>query len=451
MWNLAIVLPSHINLNDLHTSVPARATPPHVPAWQPRENDVTPATALPSIMGLATAAGLGLLIGLVRERANIEHLHPIAGLRTHALAALAGAIAFWLGAAVLIALLAGLAVMTALSYQRTSQSDPGLTGEVTLLLTPLLGALAMQAAPLAAGIGVVIALLLQAKAGLHHFSKVLLSEQEVHDGLVLLTSALVILPLLPNVPIDPWGVLRPDAIWRLVVLVMGVGMLGHVAQRAAGARWGLPLAGFFAGFVSSTAAVAGYGAMVRQRPDLAAYAAPAALLSNLASLLLMAAVVAVASPALLAASALPLFGAGAVLLAVALLGLHARPVAASEPPSLSSRSFQLRHAVLLAAAISMVVLISAALNRALGNTGALITAAFAALAEWHAAAASLAQLAAADALPLADARCGLLLMLVSSALAKTVLAFVSGGRGYGMRLAVGLWSMVLAAVVLAVW
>ncbi|PIQ38168.1 MAG: hypothetical protein COW59_03265 [Lysobacterales bacterium CG17_big_fil_post_rev_8_21_14_2_50_64_11] len=408
-----------------------------------------PCTQAPSIIGLATAAGIGLLIGLVRERAHAEQTQPIAGLRTHALAALAGAIAFWMGTAVLVVLLAGLVVMTALGYQRSRQNDPGLTGEVTLLLTPLLGALAMQAAPLAAGLGVASAVLLQAKASLHRFSRVLLSEQEVHDGLVLLASALVVLPLLPSAAVDPWGVLRPAAVWRLVVLVMGVGVLGHIAQRAAGARWGLPLAGFFAGFVSSTAVVAGYGATVRQRPELAAYAASAALLSNLASLLLMVAVVAVVSPALLAASALPLAAAGAALLVSAGIGLRATGVAAGEPPPLSSHSFQVRYAVGLALAISMVLLISAVLTRALGNTGALIATSIAALAEWHAAAASLAQLAAADALPLATARCGLLLLLVASAVAKTALAFVLGDRGYGVRVAAGLWGMVAAAAIVA--
>src|SRR3546814_8066730 len=64
----------------------------------------------------------------------------------------------------------------------------------------------------------------------------------------LLASALVVLPLLPGEAVDPWGVLRPDAVWRLVVLVMGIGVLGHIAQRAAGTRWGLPLAGSFARF-----------------------------------------------------------------------------------------------------------------------------------------------------------------------------------------------------------
>lgn len=406
-------------------------------------------TQLPSIMGLATAAGIGLLIGLVRERANAEHPMQTAGLRTHALAALIGAIGVWLGTAVLVALLAGLALMTALGYRRSSESDPGLTGEVTLLLTPLLGALAMQAPPLAAGLGVAIALLLQAKTRLHHFSRVLLSEQELHDGLVLLASALVVLPLLPSSAVDPWGVLRPDAIWRLVVLVMGVGVLGHIAQRAAGTRWGLPLAGFFAGFVSSTAAVAGYGAVVPQQPGLAASAASAALLSNLASLLLMAVVVAAVSPPLLIAAALPLTGAGVALLIGALLGLRAQPARTGEPPQLNGRSFRLRHALLLALAISFVLLVSAALTQLMGNAGALLTAALAALAEWHAAAASLAQLALADALSLANARWGLVLLLASSAAAKTALAFVSGNRRYGVRVAAGLWSMVIVAAVLA--
>lgn len=408
-----------------------------------------PSTQLPSVMGLATAAGLGLLIGLVRERANAEHPNQIAGLRTHALAALSGALAFWLGAPVLAVLLAGLAVMTALGYHRNSQIDPGLTGEVTLLLTPLLGALAMQAAPLAAGLGVVIALLLQAKASLHRFSRVLLSEQELHDGLVLLASALVVLPLLPGEAVDPWGVLRPDAVWRLVVLVMGIGVLGHVAQRAVGARWGLPMAGFFAGFVSSTAAVAGYGSAARQQPGLAVYAASAALLSNLASLLLMAVVVASVSPALLSASALPLAGAAATLLVGAVIGLRVKPAETGEPPQLNGRSFRLRHAVFLAVAISCVLLLSAALTSVLGNAGAMIIAAIAALAEWHAAAASLAQLALADALPLLNARWGLVLLLVSSAAAKTALAFISGNRRYGVSVAAGLWAMVLVAAVLA--
>ena len=45
---------------------------------------------------LLTALGLGLLIGTVRERQKQDAL---AGVRTHALTALLGAIAFWFSAA----------------------------------------------------------------------------------------------------------------------------------------------------------------------------------------------------------------------------------------------------------------------------------------------------------------------------------------------------------------
>jgi len=404
------------------------------------------ATQLPAVMGLATAVGLGLLIGLVRERANDgpDQL-SVAGLRTHALLALLGGVGMALGTPVLVVLLAGIALITTVSYRRSSAIDPGLTGEVTVLLTPLLGALAMQSPPLAAGLGVLIAGLLQAKATLHRFSRELLTEEEVHDALVLLASALVVLPLLPDTAIDPWGVLRPQALWRLVVLVMGVGMIGHIALRAIGARWGLPLAGFLAGLVSSTAAVAGYGASARQQPALTSYAAAAALLANLASLLLMAVIVAALSPSLLRHAALPLGAAGLALLVSVAFGWHGAARDAISPPPLRSRSFRLRHAVLLAGVITLVLLISALAQQHLGRAGAVVTAAIAALAEWHAAAASLAQMQVAQALTTAQATTGLIVLLATSTLAKTAVAFASGGRPYGFRVGGGLVAMVLSA------
>lgn len=408
------------------------------------------ATPLSNVMGLATALGLGLLIGLVRERAHQgTDMLPVAGLRTHALLALLGAVGITLGTAVLVALLAGVALMTAVSYRRSSTADPGLTGEVVLLLTPLLGALAMQTAPLAAALGVVIAGLLQAKSSLHRFSRDLLTEEEVHDGLVLLAAALVVLPLLPNTPIDPWGVLRPQTLWRLVVLVMGVGMFGHVALRAVGVRWGLPLAGFLAGLVSSTAAVAGYGSSARLQPQLTAYAAAAALLANLASLLLMVTIIAALSPVLLRSAALPLTAAGATLVLGSLVGLHGVAGDPAPPPPLRARSFQLGHAVLLAVAIMLVLLIAAIAQQYVGSNGAVITAAIAALAEWHAAAASLAQMTVAQALTTDQARTGVILLLVTSTIAKTAVAFASGGRRYGLWVGSGLLAMVISAASVA--
>ena len=117
---------------------------------------------------------------------------------------------------------------------------------------------------LATALGVTAAALLQAKRQLKNLSRNIITEQEIKDGLLLLAAALVVMPLLPTEALDPWGVLRPRTIWKIVVLVMGTGMLGHVALRMVGARWGLAVAGFFAGFASSTAATASFGARRQQ-------------------------------------------------------------------------------------------------------------------------------------------------------------------------------------------
>jgi len=291
---------------------------------------------------------------------------------------------------------------------------------------------------------VVVAALLFAKLPLHRFAREVLSERELQDALLLAGAALVVLPLLPSTPVDPWDVLVPSMLWRLVVLVMAVGMMGHVALRAVGARWGFPVAGFFAGFASSTAAVAGFGQRARAAPAQRRQAVAAALLSNLASLSLFAGVVGAGSPALLRAFALPLVAAGSVLLAGGLLGLAGRGSTAL-PEEPSPRSFQMRHALLLAALIAVLLLISAWLQRTYGSTGALIASTCVALAEIHAAAASLSQLYVAGGLTLETARLGLVALLGAAALAKTLIAFVSGGAAYGLRVGIGLVGMVLAA------
>lgn len=396
------------------------------------------------LSGLAAALGLGLLIGLVRERSG----HPalIAGLRTHALTALGGALAFWIGLPVFVVALLLVGLLVVIGYRRTLDEDPGLTGEMALLLTLLLGGLAVREPALAAGLGVVVAGLLYAKGALHRLARDTLGEQEVHDGLVLLAAALVVLPLLPDHAVDPWGVLEPDALWRLVVLIMLVGMLGHVAMRVVGARWGLPLAGFFSGFVSSTAAVAGFGQRMRDAPGLRTWLVAAALFSNLASLLLFIGLVGAVSPALLVQVWPPLAAAAAVLLGGGVAGLWRAPRDAADlPPEPQARAFRLRHALALAAIIAGVLLVSAVLQDVYGNRGALAAAILVALAEWHAAAASLAQLNAAGNLPVEQARLGLVLVLVASTVAKSVLAFGAGGPAYGLRVAAGLCGMCVAA------
>jgi len=351
-----------------------------------------------------------------------------------------------------LALRGHLAVIGALvigGYRVTARSDPGQTGEVALLVTLMLSALAHQNPVLAAGLGVLAAGLLYAKRASQRISRELITEQELQDGLMLAAAALVVMPLLSSEPVDPWGVLRPTTLWRIVVLVMAVGMFGHVAQRTLGARWGMPVAGFFSGFASSTAAVVSMGQRVRDGHLQTLPAAAGALLSNLASLLLMAGVVGAVSPALLQAmrQSFALAALGLLAVAAVCLGRDWRGPALED----SGRAFKLTHALMMAAMIALMSVLAAWLRRSFGDTGVLVAAIAVAWVEMHAAVASVAQLMqAGDMLP--DlARWGVIAVLASSAVAKTVLAVVSGGVRYGLTVGLGLLVMAAGAAVALVW
>ncbi len=172
----------------------------------------------------------------------------------------------------------------------------------------------------------------------------------------------------------------------------------------------------------------------------------AALLANLASLLLFVAVIGTSSATLLKAAAWPLAAAALVLLLCSALGLrHVADEAVPQGPA--SKAFQLKHALAIAAVIAVVLLLSEGLRQLFGQAGALAGATIAALGELHAAAASIAGLTASGGLELAQARWGVVALLASASLAKSVLAFASGGPRYGAGVAIGLGMMVAAAAV----
>ncbi len=398
-------------------------------------------TVLP---GLVTALGIGLLIGVVRERHHDPRVAK-AGTRTHALVGVLGYVTASLGTTVFIAALLIVGALAAAGYLKTAEKDPGLTGEVALVVNVSLAALALHQPTFAAALGVLCAILLEAKQHLHHVSRELISQQELRDALMLAAAALVVMPLLPPDPVDPWGVLRLTTVWRIVVLVMAVGMFGHIAMRAVGPRLGLAISGFFSGFASSTAAVAGFGRHAKHDAALSVPAAGAALLANLASLLLLAAVIGAVSPALLRSMNVPLLASGGALAAASVLCLRPKNGRLA-PDRTEARSFRLSHALMIAALIAAVSLVSAWLGQVAGDAGMLVAATLVGLVELHAAGASVAQLTAAGGLGEGLARWGIVAVLASSGVAKGVLAFVSGGAAYGRIVAIGLAAMIAGAV-----
>jgi uncharacterized membrane protein (DUF4010 family) len=89
------------------------------------------------------------------------------------------------------------------------------------------------------------------------------------------------------------------------------------------------------------------------------------------------------------------------------------------------------------------------LEDAVGDRGALAAAVIAAMVELQGSALAIGQLAGGGRLAMNEARWGIVFLLASSSVVKSVLAFGSGGRAYGTRVALGLGAAVIAAGIVA--
>lgn len=400
------------------------------------------------LSGLAVALGVGLLVGIERERSKGQGpTREVAGVRTFLLLGLGGAIAQLLGPPAIAAAGVFVAAATYLGYRRTHVDDPGMTTEVAMLVVFLLGILAMRATILATALGVVTAVVLASKSILHRFTREQLSRQELHDLLMLVAAAFVVLPLLSDRTIDPWSALNPHKLWLLVVAVMGVSSAGYVALRVLGSRIGLAVAGLTGGFVSSTATIAAMGDRAKASPQLVASFAGAGLLSNVGTVVQLGVVLAAMSTGLLLRAAVPLAVTGVVAVAVAALsnwrafGLSQGQVGM---PLSDKRPFKPRRVLMFVAVLATIMLLAAIAREWLGAASLPWVLAASGLADVHAAAASAAQLVAGGQIDIDLALMSIVAAFATNSLSKCVVAFTNDGRAYAWRVIPGVVMMVAA-------
>ena len=405
-----------------------------------------------TLLGLCVALGIGLLIGAERERRKDTHKTGIsAGIRTFAVVALLGAVSILLGEYVFVVVTLVVGGSALLAYRNTSAQEPGLTTELSLFLTCLLGGLAIRDATLAAGIGAVLALLLAARNRIHYFVRKVLTEQELHDVILFSAAALIALPLAPNRFMGPFDAFNPHAAVQIIVLVMAISALGYIAMRLLGPRFGLPLAGFASGFVSSTATIFSMGIRVSQLPSQMPGAVAGAVLSSIATIIQMTIVIASIQPSLLANLAKPLALGGLLAFIYGLIFvLKAMKQTKQTYDQDLGRAFDLKTAVGFATIISLAILIAAFLNNWLGVQGLNISTAATGLVDAHAAAVSVASLVSAQKITSQQAVWPVLIGLSSNTLMKAIVAYKSGGVQYATRIVPGLVLMI-AAVWVGAW
>lgn len=274
------------------------------------------------VLDFAVAVGLGLLMGLERERNPSAR----AGLRTFGLVGMLGTVTAllaektgtpWVLAAGL--LMVG-AMMVAAYLTHPDEKDPGTTSVVALLLCYCYGAMIWYGyQTLAVMLGISTTVLLYFKAELRKVSEKL-TRKDIISILQFAVLSLVVLPILPDTTMGPYDALSPRQVWWMVVLISGFSLAGYAALRLMGQQLGAPLLGIFGGLASSTATTLVFARHAASSSSLVKLALVVVLTANLVVLFRLGAYAAVLQPALLA-ELLPVllgglaFGTAYVLLA----------------------------------------------------------------------------------------------------------------------------------------
>ncbi|HVR42881.1 MAG TPA: MgtC/SapB family protein [Thermoanaerobaculia bacterium] len=403
---------------------------------------------------LGIALGLGILVGLQREKTSAE----IAGVRTFPLITVFGTMSAWLAQqfgpwilAASILSLAALVVLGNVYLMRTGHSDGGLTSEIAILVMFATGALlAVGPRPVAIAIGGGVAVLLHAKESLHGFAN-RLEGDDLRAIMRFALIALVILPILPDRPFGPFDVLNLRAIWWMVVLIVGISLGGFILYRFVDRRTGAVLGGIFGGIISSTATTVSYAKLTRRNEQAARLSATVVAIANAVVMIRVLIEIWIVGPALLPVALGPIVIMLIVqILLAAFLVLGRSP---EEESLLEPRNpAELRPALVFAALYAVVLVGVAATRHYLGNEGLYAVAVISGLTDVDAITLSTARLAQVGRLELGTAWRLIILATMANLVFKTAIVALLGNRRM-LRTVAALSAISIAAggVLLLLW
>jgi uncharacterized membrane protein (DUF4010 family) len=344
---------------------------------------------------LGVALGLGLLVGLQRER----DAPRLAGIRTFPLITLLGAVAGllveqlggWIVGAAALGVVASVVARAIEGTTDRRDHEGGITTEIAIVLMFCVG-VALALLPLSVGVvvGSATAVLLHAKTALHRFAQ-RLGERDVRAVMQFVLISLIILPVLPDTTFGPFNVLNARETWLMVVLVSGISFAGYVAYRVFGERAGTVLGGLIGGAISSTATTV---SAARRSSRTTTAVTGAALMIMLAScvsfvrVLIEIGVVARGSLTSLGPPVVILLGVMATLSVGLWFFAHGHDGAA--PPS--ENPTELKPAIIFGALYAAVLLGVAAAKHHFGNEGVYVIAVLSGLTDMDAITLSTARL-----------------------------------------------------------
>ncbi|HUU24872.1 MAG TPA: MgtC/SapB family protein [Methyloceanibacter sp.] len=409
-------------------------------------------------LDFAIAISLGALVGIEREKHKREkpEIGQTAGLRTFILLALLGSCAGWLSRElaspwILVAALLIVSALVVVGYLVTTKGKPlsaGMTTEIAAIVVFLLGAIVMLGFPaVAIALAVLTAAVLAYKEPLHGFVEKL-GWDDVFAGLRLLIATFIALPLLPDKPIDPWGVLNPYELWLLVILISGLSLVGYALTRWLGPGKGALVTGLAGGLVASTAVTLSFSREARANPSNTAALACGILVAWAIMFARVLVLVAVVNWALLAPMLVPV-GVMALVVGGFAAAFYCRDGAVKQSANAQgdlevTNPFSLTSAVKFAVLFAVVLVAVKIAQENFSANGVYAVAALAGLTDVDAITLSMAKLPESGTAQVAVTAI-VIAALVNTAV-KCGIAFFVGGRSLGKPLLLATAAMLVAGL-----
>ncbi len=403
---------------------------------------------------LGVALAVGFLVGVERgwRTRHAEDETRAAGVRTYSLIGLLGGVggllanSFGAAAFVVIAAIFGLVWLSFKLWETFIDGDISATGAIAGLLVFALGAVAATGqTTLAAGAAVVVVAILGFKEAMHAWVRGLKFE-ELTSALLILAATLVVLPLLPEGALDPYGAFNPRQLWVLTIVIATATFGAYVALRALGPQTGLYVGAALAALVSSTVATLDLARRTKDGRADARHASAAAALANLVMFARVGVLTAAFAPSALSVAAPALAAAClASLLAMGWFRWSARiaPAATGDLELGSPLDVRavLRFGLILAAimALSRVALYYSP------SAGVMVFSALAGLADVDAAVLALGGLLE-EGVAASVAGAAILIAVASDTVLKVGIALFIGGRAFGARYLIASTLAALAAL-----
>ena len=423
------------------------------------------------VLKLIYALGIGVLIGLERslipqlkdtckDEENSRQKPPelpdtMLGVRTFSILSLGGFSAALIGEdmpAVAPVIIAGLVLTVIAMYFHIGNDDPGITTEISAIVCCGLGFLCYTHSHEAGVIALLVTILLALKRIMPGLL-LQLRRVELTDTLKFLAIILIILPLLPNQAIDPYGAFNPYKVMFLVILISGISFVGYFLTKFLGAERGLGLTGLFGGLTSSTAVTAAMANQARQTPSIANACAFATIIANATMFGRVLVVVAILDWTLMMRLAWSIGTmTAAASIAVVFLWIRSK----QDPATGSSRrsgEIDLENPFSLGPAIKFALFFVGILFAAkiakiyLGDKGLYLASLVSGLADVDAITLSIAEQTKSTQLEHTVGAVGITIAVVSNSIVKSGIAAYSGGWKFGLRVGTILMSATGAGLV----